>query len=77
MSGPDKLMKLKTTVEVYENELKEAAQAFQSLRTAAGQQSPTDAGILVAGLGRFFDINAKLVIAYREYVAELEKLVPR
>ena len=74
MSSSDRLMKLKTTVEVYEKELQEAVKSNERLSGALPQ---TDTGIFVSHLSRVIDLNAKLVIAYREYVRELEKLVPR
>ena len=76
MSNPDRLTRLKTTVEIYEKEWRESGNALQRLQAAANQ-APSDAGLWVAAFGRLFDTTAKLLTAYREYAQELEKLVPR
>lgn len=71
MSTPDALTRLKTIVEVYEKELKETAV----------NAAPAYDGINIAAMATYYSqvitSSGKLIKAYREYTAELERLVPR
>ncbi|MCP8317624.1 MAG: hypothetical protein H3Z51_12320 [archaeon] len=80
MSSPDDLTKLKTTVELYEKELRETVE-FLKIISEGIDPKKVDIKVLGGfGLEAFFrmvDLNNKLLNAYREYVQALEKIVPR
>lgn len=71
MSSPDTLTRLKTIVEVYEKELKETAVSY------APSYDESNYASMAVFHSQMAYSSGKLVKAYREYVAELEKLVPR
>ena len=68
MSNPDNLARLRAKVEVYESELLESQNL---LRTLPEGRSPFEAIL------RTMEISQKLLVAYREYCQDLEKLTPR
>jgi len=80
MSSPDDLTKLRTKIDVYEEELGQIGTVFDLLKSTnpkKGQNSDVAAGIVLAGLGKAVDLVTKLLETYRLYVKELEKLKPR
>ncbi len=68
LSNPDTLARLKAKVEVYESELGEAQRFIQNIPNGRSQME---------AILRVIEINQKLLVAYREYAQELEKLIPR
>ena len=74
MSSPDNVARLRAKVEVYESELQETAKGLSYSPQGRDQFQQS---MWAAALMRFFDVNGKLLNAYREYTRELEKLAPR
>ena len=80
MAGPDDLTKLRTKIDVYEEELAQIGTIFDILKSNDPKQKQTsdvEAGIFLAGLGKAVDLVTKLLETYRTYVKELERLKPR
>jgi hypothetical protein len=74
MSSPDKLTELRNTVTVYENEYFSIA---SKIKAYSSEQRLKDPKSYIHDLDRGVKIMAKLQMAYRRYVDELEKFVPR
>lgn len=80
MSSPDDLTKLRTKIDVYEEELGQIGVLFDLLKSndpKQKQNSDVAAGVVLAGIGKGVDLVTKLLETYRLYVKELEKLKPR
>jgi len=79
MSDPDDLTRLKTVVEIYEKELQGTIMSV--LKIGEGIDPKKIDRKVLFGFGidvvlRIVNLNNKLLNAYREYVQELEKLIP-
>lgn len=82
MSSPDDIIRLRTTVQLYERELKDITASLSKIGEGIKAMEPkkVDENVIL-GIGfdaflRIVDLNNKLLNAYREYVRELEKLTP-
>ena len=71
MTDPDKLTELKARVKAAEEQL-----SFQQRQTIEESKSNNDS-LLFLKIGKELQLIGNLIIAYREYVTELEKYVPR
>jgi hypothetical protein len=78
MSSPDKIIELKTKVQIFENELNPLLDGIEAIFGEAINKN--DASKWATGIERLRIIiltSGKLLNAYREYTKELEKVAPR
>jgi hypothetical protein len=83
LSSPDEVIRLKTRVTVYEEELNKELTELKNLgnpdvSSIDPKLDPSFVGgFAINILLRIVDVNQKLLEAYREYTALLERIAPR
>ena len=78
MSEADNITKLKTTVEIYEKELKDKSTYISNLSKIDPPDISNPITLMVVNeLPNVVEIYNKLLNAYREYVQAIQKYIPR
>ena len=78
MSSPDRLLELKTRIDVFEKQLRENAIQFTDAQKTIGDASPEISMTLqMSHLNNAVGIMKNLLDSYREYTKELESVAPR
>ncbi len=80
MSEPDELVKLKTMIQVYEDDLKklgEKATSVAQLQVAMKGSEQVALGAFAMIFIDWMSLTEKLLAAYRTYTAKLEPYLPK